>query len=120
MKQSSNTTPQAQKILKKHGLKEINNAVFLRSDPETLKDLILIQDYITYGYPTKAIVNELIRKRGFLNKDNQRMPLMNNALIEELLGAANIICVEDIVASLWKCSEPEMNFEAVKKVLWPI
>ena len=48
------------------------------------------------------------------------MPLMNNALIEELLGAANIICVEDIVASLWKCSEPEMNFEAVKKVLWPI
>ena len=56
-----------------------------------------VKNYIAFGYPTKQVVNDLIRKRGFLNKDNKRVPLANNALIEELLGEKGIICVEDIV-----------------------
>jgi ribosomal protein L30/L7E len=39
VKESRNSTPQAQNILHKYGLKEINNAVFLKSDPETIKSL---------------------------------------------------------------------------------
>ena len=84
----------------KLGLKEVNNAVFMKSDEETIKKLMLIQHYIAFGYPTKKVVNDLIRKRGFLNKDNKRLPLQNNALIEELLGEKGIICVEDIIECL--------------------
>lgn len=102
------------------GLKEVNNAVFLKSDTETIKKLLLLQHYIAFGYPTKKIVNDLVRKRGFLKKENKREPLQNNALIEELLGEHGVICVEDIIECLIKCSDEEMPFEQVKKTLWPI
>lgn len=62
----------------------------------------------------------MIRKRGYLNKEDKRLPILNNALIEELLGEKGVICVEDIISCLLKCHEPEMPFEEVRKVLWPI
>ena len=45
---------------------------------------MLVNDYITYGYPSKKMVNELVRKRGFLRKDNKKEPITDNVLIEEL------------------------------------
>jgi ribosomal protein L30/L7E len=39
------------------GLREINNAVFLKANSETIKQLVLVQEYISYGYPTKKTVN---------------------------------------------------------------
>ena len=62
-----------------------------------IKTILQVKNYIAFGYPTKQVVNDLIRKRGFLNKENKRLPLQNNALIEELLGEKGIICVEDII-----------------------
>jgi large subunit ribosomal protein L7e len=96
--------------LRNFGLKQLNNAVFLRSDPETEKALIQVQDYIAFGYPTKQLVSELIRKRGFIKKEGKRLPITDNNLIEELLGQYGIICLEDILASLNKCSKPESHF----------
>lgn len=61
--------------MRQFGLKEVNNVVFLKSDPETVKSLNQIKNYLAYGYPTKALVNDLIRKRGFLKKENKRLPL---------------------------------------------
>ncbi len=68
------------------GLREINNAVFLKANSETIKQLVLVQEYISYGYPTKKTVNQLVRKRGFIRKDGKKEPISNNLLIEELLG----------------------------------
>ena len=104
----------------KLGLKELNNAVFLKSDPDTEKAIILVQDYIAFGYPTKQIVNELLRKRGYLKKETKRLPIADNTLIEELLGHVGIICLEDIINALVKCSDPESNFEAARQAIWPI
>ena len=59
-------TPQAEKILKVMGLRNINNAVFCKADAETMERLIIIQRYIAYGYPSKTTVETLVRKRGFL------------------------------------------------------
>lgn len=42
IKESRNATPQAQKILKELGLKEINNCAFLRACSQTLEKLLLI------------------------------------------------------------------------------
>ena len=51
-----------------------------------MRKVTIIQDYIAYGYPTKKMVNDLVRKRGFLRKDNKKLAISDNMLIEELLG----------------------------------
>ncbi len=97
------------------GLKEINNAVFIHSTPDNIKALIQVQNYITFGYPSKQLVNDMIRKRGFIKKDGKRMPLTDNNLIEEILGTtAGVICVEDIIDSIVNCASPDSHFEEVR------
>ena len=49
VKESRNSTPQAQKILKELGLKEVNNVSFVRADPATLDKILLIRNYVAYG-----------------------------------------------------------------------
>ena len=49
------------------------------------------------------MVNELLRKRGFIKKDGKRFAISDNNLIEELLGQHGVICLEDIINSLVKC-----------------
>ena len=44
----------------------------------------MVNEFIAYGYPTRKMVNDLVRKRGFLRKDNKKMPITDNVLIEEL------------------------------------
>lgn len=95
--------------------------MFLHSTPDTIKAILLIQNYITFGYPTKQLVNDLIRKRGHIRKDGKRMPLTDNNLIEEILGtSAGVICVEDIIDELVNCANPDSHFEQVRQSLWPI
>jgi large subunit ribosomal protein L7e len=120
------TTPQAQKILSDIGLRQINNAVFLHTTSENLTKITLVKEYIAFGYPTKKIVNELIRKRGFLKKEDKKLPITDNVLIEELLGGdekseSGCICIEDIIDSVWKCAQPEHTetFKNITEVLWP-
>jgi 60S ribosomal protein uL30 len=47
--------------------------------------------------PNLKSVRELIYKRGYGKVDKQRIPLSNNAVIEEALGKFDILCVEDLV-----------------------
>lgn len=54
---NESTTPQCQKILSDIGLRSINNAVFLKTNKDTIKKLISVQEYICYGYPTFKTVN---------------------------------------------------------------
>ncbi len=49
IKESRNTSPQAQKILNELGLKEINNCAFVMSTVDNIKKLLLIADYVGYG-----------------------------------------------------------------------
>jgi len=121
------TTPQAQKILSDLGLRTINNAVFVRADKNHLKKLVQITEYVAYGYPSKKTVNDLIRKRGFLKKDDKKLAITDNVLIEELLGTDALgpmgcICIEDIIDSIWKCKEANIApiFHGINKVLWPM
>lgn len=115
IKESNNVAPQAQKILINFGLKEINNAVFILSTPDNIKSLIQVQNYIAFGYPSKQLVNDLVRKRGNLRKDGKRVPLTDNNLIEEILGiSAGVICVEDIIDAIVNCASPDSHFEEVR------
>ena len=108
IKESRNATPQAQKILKELGLKEINNCAFVRASSKALEKLLLIQNYVGYGAPTKTILEDIVRKRGYLkDKEMKRIPISDNVIVEELLGEKGIICVEDIIEAYWKCKGNE-------------
>ena len=116
------TTPQSQKILSEMGLRQINNAVFVRADDVMIKKLMLVNDYVAYGYPSKKMVNELIRKRGFLRKNEKKEPITNNVLIEELFAEFNakgkglgVICIEDIIDAVNNCHKPQ-NFDTFDEV----
>jgi large subunit ribosomal protein L7e len=80
---------------------------------------MIIKDYITFGYPHKRIINDLIRKRGFLKKEGKKMPITDNVLIEELLGNDDCICIEDIINAIHKCYENAETFKAIQAYLWP-
>ena len=91
-----------------------------------MKKIIIVEDYITYGYPTKKIVNDLVRKRGFLKKDDTKLAITDNVLIEELLGTEDhgpngCICVEDIIDNIWKCKDDSLKsiFTSINQVMWP-
>jgi large subunit ribosomal protein L7e len=121
IKESRNTPPQVQKILNELGLKEVNNCAFIMSTPENVKRILLIADYVGYGQPTKQVLDEVIRKRGYLKTvDHKRKPISDNVLIEELMGEAGIICIEDMIDALWNCKKNNEAYEAVKKALWPV
>merc|ERR1712166_488916 len=95
--------PQVQKILNEMGLKEVNNCAFVKATDDNMKKVMLICDYVGYGQPTKPLVDEVIRKRGYLKTaDHKRVPISDNVIIEELLGEkAGLICVEDVIDALW-------------------
>lgn len=76
--------------------------------------LRLVEPYIAYGWglipysvserligatrePNLKSVRELIYKRGYGKVNKQRIPLANNAVIEETLGKYDILSVEDLV-----------------------
>lgn len=103
------------------GLKEINNCAFIMSTEDNVKKLLLASDYIGYGIPTKNVLEEIVRKRGYLKTtDHKRVPISNNVLIEELLGAHGIICIEDLIDGLWNCKNNTQAYNAIKQVVWPI
>jgi len=85
--------------------------VFVKANEENMKRVLIVNEYISYGYPTKKIVSDLVRKRGFLKKDGKKLPITDNVLIEELLGehesGQSCICIEDIIDTVYKCYRPE-------------
>lgn len=50
-----------------------------------------------FSEPNLKSIRELIYKRGYGKVDKQRIPLTNNAIIEEKLGKYDILCIEDLV-----------------------
>lgn len=111
--------------MKELGLKEINNVSFVRADSATLDKILLIRNYVAYGSPSKNMVEDIIRKRGFLKKQEDgktelRVPISDNVVIEDLLGSKGIICIEDLIEAFWKCKSNPEPYEAARTVMWPI
>lgn len=56
-----------------------------------------VEPYITYGYPTKKTISDLIYKRGYGKVNRSRIPLTDNSIIENSLGKVGIVSVEDLI-----------------------
>jgi len=108
--------PKPRKILQLLRLLQINNGVFVRITKATAEMIKIVEPWVAYGYPNLKSVKELIYKRGYGKVNKQRIPLTDNAIIEENLGKYGIICMEDLVHEIITVGP---NFKQASNFLWP-
>ena len=110
-------SPKVKKALQLLRLRQINNGVFVKLNKSTLNMLRLVEPFIAWGYPNLKTIRELVYKRGFGKVNHQRIPISNNEVIEDTLGAScGIICVEDLIHEIFTVGE---NFKKASNFLWP-
>lgn len=80
------------RILRNLNLREVNTAVFMRSNRKNLLALKRIENYITYGYPSRKLVQDLIFKKLAINQAGERKLLNTNQLVEENIGG-DVLCL---------------------------
>eukprot|EP00238_Polyblepharides_amylifera_P008683 CAMPEP_0196573200 /NCGR_PEP_ID=MMETSP1081-20130531/3117_1 /TAXON_ID=36882 /ORGANISM="Pyramimonas amylifera, Strain CCMP720" /LENGTH=238 /DNA_ID=CAMNT_0041890825 /DNA_START=63 /DNA_END=779 /DNA_ORIENTATION=- len=108
--------PKTRKILQLLRLRQINNGVFIKINKASLMMLRRVEPYIMWGYPNLKTVKELVYKRGFGKVDKQRIPLTDNSVVEKVLGADGLICVEDLIHEIFTVGP---NFKNANRFLWP-
>ncbi|TGZ84292.1 60S ribosomal protein L7 [Ascodesmis nigricans] len=108
--------PKPRKILQLLRLLQINNGVFVRLNKATLEMLRVVEPWVAYGEPNLKSVRELIYKRGYGKIDRQRIPLTDNALIEEKLGEFGILSIEDLIHEIFTVGP---HFKQASNFLWP-
>ncbi|CAN6459677.1 unnamed protein product [Victoria cruziana] len=108
--------PKTRKILQLLRLRQIFNGVFLKVNKATMNMLHKVEPYVTYGYPNLKSVRELIYKRGYGKLNNQRIPLTDNAIIEQALGKFGIVCIEDLIHEIMTVGP---HFKEANNFLWP-
>ncbi|OTA66808.1 60S ribosomal protein L7 [Hypoxylon sp. EC38] len=108
--------PKPRKILQLLRLLQINNGVFVRVTKATAEMIKIVEPWVAYGYPNLKSVKELIYKRGYGKINKQRIPLTDNAIIEENLGKYGIVCIEDLVHEIYTVGP---NFKQASNFLWP-
>jgi large subunit ribosomal protein L7e len=108
--------PTTRKILQLFRLRQLNNATFVRLNKATINMLHRVEPYIAYGYPNLKTVKEMIYKRGFAKVNKQRIPIVDNSIVEKSLGKYGIICVEDLIHEIYTVGP---NFKKANAFLWP-
>ena len=109
-------SPKVKSILRLLRLRQINNGVFMKVNTATWQMLRRVEPFVTYGFPNRASISELIYKRGFGKMNRSRIPLTDNFLIENSLGKYGVTCIEDLIETVYTCGE---NFKEANNFLWP-
>ena len=109
-------SPKVKKTLRLLRLRQIHNAVFVRLNKATMEMLRLVEPYIAYGYPSLKTVRALVYKRGYAKLNKQRVPLMLNEQVEQVLGKFGIVCVEDLIHEIYTMGP---HFKEAANFLWP-
>ena len=109
-------SPKVKKTLRLLRLRQIHNAVFVRLNKATMEMLRLVEPYIAYGYPRMKTVRALVYKRGYAKLNKQRVPLMLNEQVEQVLGKFGIVCVEDLIHEIYTVGP---HFKEAANFLWP-
>merc|ERR1711991_1103231 len=110
-------SPKVKKALQLLRLRQINNGVFIRLNKATLNMLRLVEPYIAWGYPNLKTTRELIYKRGYAKVNKQRVPITDNAIIENVLGREGIICIEDLIHEIHTVGP---NFKKASNFPWAL
>ncbi|ETS83991.1 60S ribosomal protein L7 [Pestalotiopsis fici W106-1] len=108
--------PKPRKILQLLRLLQINNGVFVKVNKATMEMIKVVEPWVAYGYPNLKSIKELVYKRGYGKVNKQRIPLTDNAIIEENLGKYGIVCMEDLIHEIYSVGP---NFKQASNFLWP-
>lgn len=103
------------RILHNLNLREVNTAVFMRSSKKNLLALKRIENYVTYGYPSRKLVQDLVYKKLAINCGGERKLLNTNQLVEENIGG-EVVCLEDVISNLCGVGAA---FDKVVEMVWP-
>lgn len=83
---------QQRMILAKLNLRKINTAVFIKGTTANIRLLKRVENYITWGEPSKKLISELIYKKLHGKVGDERIAIKSNAQVEKYLGG-DIICL---------------------------
>ncbi|ODV84979.1 hypothetical protein CANARDRAFT_234792 [[Candida] arabinofermentans NRRL YB-2248] len=108
--------PKPRKVLQLLRLMQINAGVFVKVTKATIELLRLVEPYVAYGYPSLSTVRQLVYKRGYGKVNKQRIPLVDNSIIEASLGKYGIVSVEDLIHEIYTVGP---NFKQANNFLWP-
>ncbi|CAG9316592.1 unnamed protein product [Blepharisma stoltei] len=113
---SVNAANPIKKALNTLRLTQRYTGIFLICDEATQLLLKTAEPFITFGNPSPALIDKLIRKRAKVMKDNLEIPLKDNTMVEDALGEAGVLCIDDIIHEI---SHPAENFSKVTNFLCP-
>mmetsp|Transcript_58946 Transcript_58946/g.68169 ORF Transcript_58946/g.68169 Transcript_58946/m.68169 type:complete len:251 (-) Transcript_58946:202-954(-) len=108
--------PRVVRILRLFRLRQIHNAAFIRVNKATLNMLKHIDPYVTYGYPDRKTISQLLYKRGYMKVKGQRIPINSNEVIERVLAKQNIVSIEDLIEEI---THVGANFKIANNSIWP-
>ena len=97
-------------------LRQLHNAVFVKLNKATWNMLKMVEPFITYGFPSRTTVSNLVYGRGHGKVERRRIPLTDNSIVANSLGSLGITCVEDVIHEIVTCGP---NFRKVNNFLWP-
>jgi len=109
-------SPKVKKVLRLLRLRQLHNGVLIKINKATVGMLKLVEPWIAMGYPSVATIKKLVCKRGYLKINRQRIPLVSNDQVENLLGDYDIKSIGCMINELFTCGP---NFTNVSSSLWP-
>ena len=108
--------PKPKKILQLLRLRQLHNGVFVKLNKATWNMIRMIEPFVTYGFPSRTTVSNLIYKRGYGKVNRCRIPLTDNSIVATELGKVGIACVEDLIHEIVTCGP---KFKEANNFLWP-
>jgi len=76
----------------------------------------IIEPFVTYGFPSRTSIQNLIYKRGYGKVNRCRIPLTDNSIIAGELAKHGIACIEDLIHEIVTCGP---HFKEANNFLWP-
>ena len=108
--------PKPKKILQLLRLRQLHNGAFVKLNKATWNMIRIIEPFVTYGFPSRSTISNLIYKRGYGKVNRSRIPLTDNSIIAGELGKVGISCVEDLIHEIATCGP---KFKEANNFLWP-
>merc|ERR1712196_19532 len=108
--------PKTKKVLQIMRLRQMNMGVFMKVSKAATEMLKRVEPYVSYGYPNIKSVKDLIYKRGFGKVNKNRIPLLDNQIVEDSLGKYGLKCMEDLVHEIYTVGP---HFREANNFLWP-
>merc|ERR1711871_1328097 len=107
--------PKTKKILQIMRLRQMNMGVFMKVS-KAATEMKRVEPYVSYGYPNIKSVKDLIYKRGYGKVNKNRIPLLDNQIVEDSLGKYGLKCMEDLVHEIYTVGP---HFREANNFLWP-